>query len=210
MTEVKVGIQYSIEEAFRMINADPKILLENSINDWELIQKIIDCLHKCKKDFEFKKQVMIEWVKDAVNEEYIEPLSGGGCDQIHQLAHWYSKRNKYLNIINFRFVALYDSDKVAINSVSPNLPKARGLAKIIKDNGLTRIHILAKRERENYIPEKHVIKALTAINNNINLQALLLNFLLIYWEFLQTTNNNKKRKINNCKICSKSNNNKHL
>jgi len=194
LNTVKVGIDFSVQDAIKLIKTESKILVENAINDWSFIEKMINCLCKLKSNYLLDQQQKIKWVKEAIDAEYVEPLSGGGCSQIPQIADWCRKRKKFKNIMKYKFIAIFDSDKgsneaskierfsyqtafalaeqkkpkskntMTSEDLKKNIDRSDHLTSILSNN----IHILKKRETENYIPKTHVENALKESKNDVS------------------------------------------
>lgn len=148
-------------DAYKIIVERSKIVIENDINDWKFLRGI------CEKYTSHKKRGSIyKLIKEAINNEWIEPSSGGGTGEIKKMAEkWVTTR--YINIHKYKIMAIFDSDRKAYDDLEVKEKALIAFLKRREDKDKSKIqfsdchyepsdlmiwHILHKRKIENYVP----------------------------------------------------------
>ncbi|MDJ0734930.1 MAG: hypothetical protein QNJ47_12825 [Nostocaceae cyanobacterium] len=175
LKRIVIGIDENNQEvhpinAYKIITERSKVIVENGINDWKFIQGI------CRKYSSAKTQrkSIYQLLNKAIKNEYIEAENCGGVGELIKVTKRWIGSSRYQHIFNYKLMAIFDSDKQNLNSLTPHKNKIEYL----KDKTITTIqpsdyeyesrdliiwHILYKRKIENYIPLNVLFEKITSI-----------------------------------------------
>ncbi len=165
LTKITVGLDLEKGEilpknAIKILEAKSKIVIENHINDWKFIKGV--CYKYTSKT---NKSNIYKLIKTAIEEETLEPETGGGNGQIQAMVNYLLNSKQYQDIGKYKLMALFDSDRSNSTHFNANY---NNLIQFLKNNSqLNNIgfenciyeetdliiwHILYKKKIENYVP----------------------------------------------------------
>jgi len=157
---------------YRIITERSKIIVENGINDWKFIQGICQIYSNGKT----KRRSIYELLNQAIKDERIESENAGGVGEIAKITQRWIESSRYQNIVKYRLMAIFDSDKESSRSPIPNTIKSK--IEFFKSSATLPInyeyettdliiwHMLYKRKIENYVPLDPLIQNITSITQD--------------------------------------------
>lgn len=169
LTTIKIGLgigEIHPVEAYRILNAESRIVLENGANDWKFIKGIVNkyANHKSRKS-------IYKLIQKAIKENRLLPENAGGVGGVRSRIEQLSEL-QYKDIVKYKVMAIFDSDR---DSAAVLNSDQRSLIRFLKSNdSIVEIadaicessdkclwHMLYKRGIENYLPLDVVLQYLT-------------------------------------------------
>jgi len=177
LVKIVMGIDENNNEihpinVYRIITERSKIIVENGINDWKFIQGICQIYSNGKT----KRRSIYELLNQAIKDERIESENAGGVGEIAKITQRWIESSRYQNIVKYRLMAIFDSDKESSRSPIPNTIKSK--IEFFKSSATLPInyeyettdliiwHMLYKRKIENYVPLDPLIQNITSITQD--------------------------------------------
>lgn len=158
----KIGIgsrdtEISPDVALRIFSLPSLIILENSINDWQIIKSICEKYEKKKSKKNIYRRIIL-----AIRNKTLRASNAGGKNNIINIMKDLLE-NEYKGIYKFKLISIFDSDRInnsndlpddskPIVSYFKNKPVNYYSEAFWEPQDVSLWHMLHKREFENYLP----------------------------------------------------------